>query len=105
MWDAQLDKVRSVVVITRRAIVDVLSNLTVAPITSVSRGIRTEVSLGPDAGVDEGSVVSCDNIQTISKRRLVRRRGQVSGDEMLSIDEATILAIASEPDYHSGRYR
>jgi mRNA interferase MazF len=67
---AQLDKRRPVLVLTREHAVDRLSQVTVAPITGTARGIRTEVPVGPDNGLRQASVVSCDNIVTIAKSEL-----------------------------------
>jgi mRNA interferase MazF len=63
---ARLDKVRPVLVLTREVVRPYLNNVTVAPITSTVRGLSTEVRVGPANGLDHSSVVSCDNIMTIS---------------------------------------
>ena len=72
---AQLDKRRPVLVLTREHAVDRLSQVTVAPITGTARGIRTEVPVGPDNGLHQASVVSCDNIITIPRTALGDRIG------------------------------
>lgn len=46
-----------------------------APITATARGIRTEVDVGPDNGLHQASVVSCDNIVTIATTDLRDRIG------------------------------
>ena len=60
-------RTRPVLVLTREYILDRLTRVTVAPITSRVRGIRTEVSVGSRNGLDHESVVSCDNIVTVAK--------------------------------------
>jgi len=52
-------------VLTRDAAASVLTAITCAPITRTVRGIRSEVSLGPDEGLPEPCVISCDNILTV----------------------------------------
>jgi mRNA interferase MazF len=52
-------------VLTRDAAIAVLSAVTCAPITRTIRGIRSEVEIGPDQGLPEPCVISCDNIITI----------------------------------------
>ena len=42
-----------------------LRTVTVAPITTSTRGLSTEVPVDTDNGLTEASVVSCDNITTI----------------------------------------
>ncbi|MEJ7799409.1 MAG: type II toxin-antitoxin system PemK/MazF family toxin [Ilumatobacter sp.] len=56
---------RPVCVLTRDAAIDVLTSVTCAPITRTSRGIRSEVLLGPEHGLPEACVISCDNVITI----------------------------------------
>ncbi len=58
---------RPVCVLTRDAAVEVLAAVTCAPITRTIRGIRSEVVVGPDEGLPEPSVVSCDNLVTVPK--------------------------------------
>ena len=57
---------RPVCVLTRDAAIEVLSSVTCAPITRTVRGIRSEVELGPEYGLPEACVISCDNVITIS---------------------------------------
>ncbi|CAN5166454.1 type II toxin-antitoxin system toxin endoribonuclease MazF3 [soil metagenome] len=61
----QLDKRRPALILTRRSRLHVLTWTTVAPITSTIRGITSEVPVGPRNGLDQDSVVSCDNITTV----------------------------------------
>jgi len=57
---------RPVCVLTRDAAIDVLASVTCAPITRTVRGIRSEVELGPEHGLPEVCVISCDNVITVS---------------------------------------
>ena len=56
---------RPVCVITRDAAIEVLTAVTCAPITRTVRGIRSEVELGPEHGLPERCVISCDNVMTV----------------------------------------
>jgi mRNA interferase MazF len=56
---------RPVCVLTRGAAIEVLTALTCAPITRTIRGIQSEVEVGPDEGLPEPSVISCDNLLTV----------------------------------------
>ena len=48
----------------------VLKGVTVAPITTTIRGIGSEVPVGANEGLSQKSVISCDNLLTIPKRRI-----------------------------------
>src|ERR1700704_366463 len=72
---AQLDKVRPVLVLTRELVRPHLNRVTVAPITSTIRGLSTEVPVGAANGLDQNSVVSCDNIVTVPTHTLGRQIG------------------------------
>jgi mRNA interferase MazF len=56
---------RPVCVLTRDAAIPVLTAVTCAPITRTIRGIRSEVELGPQHGLPERCVITCDNVITI----------------------------------------
>ncbi|MBW3606435.1 MAG: type II toxin-antitoxin system PemK/MazF family toxin, partial [Actinobacteria bacterium] len=54
IWWADLDKVRPVLVLTRARVAPRLTRVVVAPITTVVRGIGTEIRLGAAEGVATG---------------------------------------------------
>ncbi len=56
--------------LTRDAAIDVLTTVTCAPITRTIRGIPSEVELGPDHGLPEACVITCDNVVTIPQQDL-----------------------------------
>lgn len=62
---AQLDKARPVVVLTRELVRPHLNVVTVAPITTTIRGLSTEVPVDRANGLQQPSVISCDNVTTI----------------------------------------
>ena len=61
----ELDKARPVLVLTREVVRSPLNKVTVAPITTTTRGLSTEVPVDTANGLSAPSVVSCDNIATI----------------------------------------
>jgi mRNA interferase MazF len=69
---AMLDKTRPVVVLSRDVALSVLTNVTVAPITTTVRGLAVEVAVGERNGLDGPSVISCDNVQTVPRSALGR---------------------------------
>ena len=52
-------------VLSRDAAIEVLTSVTCAPITRTIRGIPSEVELGPEHGLPEACIISCDNVITI----------------------------------------
>ena len=72
---ARLDKTRQVVVLTRELVRPHLSRVTVAPITTTIRGLSTEVPVGRANGLEQPSVISCDNIVTVPTTVLGRQLG------------------------------
>ncbi len=77
---------RPVCILTRDAAIEVLSSVTCAPITRTIRGIRTEVEIGPEQGLPQRCVISCDNVITIPIEDL--------DDEPVGrLDEATRAAL------------
>lgn len=91
---AQLDKARSVLVLTRDIVRPHLDHVTVAPITTTIRGLSTEVQVGRANGLDAASVVSCDNIATIPVDLL----GPEIGVLMDSQEDALTAAIRAAFD-------
>ena len=77
VWWADLDKVRPVVLLTRRRVAPLLTRVLVAPVTTTVRGIATEVALGRAEGLKPGCVANLDNVQLIPVGALLRRAGAV----------------------------
>ena len=61
---------RPICILTRDAAIAVLTSITCAPITRTIRGIRSEVEVGREQGLDEASVIVCDDIVTIPQAAL-----------------------------------
>jgi mRNA interferase MazF len=94
---AQLDKRRPVLVLTREHAVAHLTSVTVAPITTTARGLRTEVAVGPDNGLHQPSVVSCDNILTIPASTLGECIGALLDDQEPALAAAIHWAFDLAP--------
>jgi mRNA interferase MazF len=95
IFDADLPDlgVRPVLIVTRQVAIPVLSAVTVAPITSTIRGIASEVPLNSEHGLEHSSAASCDNLLTIAKELLVRRRGALSFEDVARLDDALRFAL------------
>lgn len=85
---------RPVIVLTRDAVVAVRANVTVAPITTRTRGIPTEVSLGPEDGLPKPCVVDLDSLQTLSKATLRERIAPLSRQKMNEVEAAIRFALS-----------
>ena len=58
--------------LTRDSIIDRLSRITVAPLTSTIRGVASEVVLGADDGMKDACAINLHNIVTVPKAGLGR---------------------------------
>ncbi len=75
--------------VTRDAAIAVLTAVTCAPITRTIRGIRSEVEVGPEEGLPEPSVISCDNLLTIPRTMLDEEPvGHLGLSSRIDLDQA-----------------
>ena len=97
VWLAEVGrKPRPVVVLTRDAVLAVRTNVTVAEVTTQARGLAVEVAIGPDAGIDEPSVVNADGIHTIAQRRLTKRLGTLDDSALDQLCGAVAAALGCD---------
>ncbi len=61
------DKKRPVLILTRSSVIGYLNAVTVAPITTTARNIKSEVYLTKEDGLFTECAVNLDNLQTIPK--------------------------------------
>lgn len=94
---AQLDKVRPVVVLTRAPVRSERRQVTVAPIVSRRRGLHTEVAVGRRNGLDHDSVVTCDDITTVTVDRIGRQIGILLEEQESELRAAIVAAFHLEP--------
>lgn len=95
---AHLDKPRPVVVLTREPVRPAMRRVSIAPITTTIKGLSTEVAVGPANGLDQPSVVSCDNIITIDKAALGRHVGFLFEGQEAELTAAIVSAFALRTD-------
>ena len=85
---------RPVCIVTRDAAIEVLTSVTCAPITRTIRGIRSEVAVGPEDGLPETCVITCDNLVTIPKSVIDNEVvGQLGIVQRASLDHALRYAL------------
>lgn len=73
-----------------------LNAVTVAPITSLVRGIATEVPVGARNGLQQDGVVSCDDVATVAKDAVGASIGLLFDDQ----EPALARAIGDAFDLH-----
>ena len=82
------------VIVTREQAIPVLSAVAVVLVTSTVRGHPAEVTLeGAHLDLHDGSVVNCDDLATLPKRRLTRYRGHLSPPQLAALDRALAIAL------------
>ena len=60
----------------------------VAPITRTARKVRWHVPVSPpEGGLVADSYIQCENLRSVSKQRLKRRRGRVSDATMEQVED------------------
>lgn len=96
VWLAEVGrKRRPVVILTRGAVLDVRSLVTVAEISTSARGLAAEVAIDHDAaGLDRPSVINCDGLHTVAQSTLTTRVGD--------IDQATLDQVCDAVSYALG---
>jgi mRNA interferase MazF len=87
------DKRRPVLVLTRDSALGFLTSVTVAPITSMVRGIPTEVALSFAEGIPGECAVNCDNIQTVARVSIGPFVARLSRDKMKAVRAAIEFAL------------
>lgn len=70
-------KGRPYLVVSRDAANEVMQRVLVAPVTTMVRGVPSELTLSEDEGLPRACVASFDNLQPFPKSMLVRRIGSL----------------------------
>jgi mRNA interferase MazF len=84
---------RPAVIVTRARAIPFLRNVCVVAVTSRVRGLPTEVHLGAAHGLARDCVANCDNLFTVPKRALVRRRGALGVEELRQLNDSLRIAL------------
>jgi mRNA-degrading endonuclease toxin of MazEF toxin-antitoxin module len=81
------------VVVTRDSAIPVLSSVVCALVTSTFHGHVAEVEVGAEEGLSRSCAMNCDNLFTLPKHVLVRKRGQVGPAKLAQLDRALTIAL------------
>lgn len=90
------DKRRPVVVLTRTSALEFLGEVTVAPITTTTRDIPSEVALSEEDGMPRACAVNLDHVQTVSRGKLGARLTTLSASRMEELRAALLFALGFE---------
>jgi len=87
------DKRRPVVILTRDSIIDLLGEVTIAPITSTIRNIPSEVMLTQSDGMSKECAINLDHIQTVSKSKIESLITTLTSEKMTELRSALLFAL------------
>ena len=87
------DKKRPVVILTRDSVLEYLGEVTIAPITTTTRHIPSEVSLTIEEGMPKNCAINLDHIQTVSKSRIGSLIATLPPRKMHEIQNALMFAL------------
>ncbi|MEX2431244.1 MAG: type II toxin-antitoxin system PemK/MazF family toxin [Dehalococcoidia bacterium] len=96
VWWANLDRPagrRPVLLLSRDPVYGVRTRVTVAPITTRIRGIRTEVRLGLEDGLPRACAVNLDDIDTIPKAQVREFVVTLDVHKIQAVDAAIHFAL------------
>ena len=81
------------VIVTRDRAIPLLRNVCVVAVTSRVRDLPTEVPLDKRNGLARDCVANCDNLFTIPKRALERRRGALDPEQRERLNASLRIAL------------
>ena len=87
-WALVHPKARPVVLLSRDSLISVRAFITVAPVTTRVRNLRSEVALGPEDGLPKPCVVNASTLEMIPKSSLVRCLTSLSPSKREAVDDA-----------------
>ena len=82
--------------LSRQSVIDSLSTVTVAAITSTLHGSPTEVALGVDEGLKTESCVNLANVFTVRQADVGSYVGLLAPDKMRAVCEALAIAVGCD---------
>ncbi len=95
VWDVELPGIgrHPVVVVTRPTAIPVLTSIVCVLVTSTIRLHAAEVEVGEAEGLTHASAINCDNVFTLPKATLTRRRGALGPAKLADLDRALGVAL------------
>jgi len=84
---------RPVLVLTRGDMIPLLHTVTVAPLTSTTRGVPSEVVVGPEVGLKHASAINLHHVATVPRSGLRSFVGTVPPATMVRVRAALLFAL------------
>jgi len=88
------DKKRPVLILTRNSIIDYLSEVTIAPVTTTIREIPSEIFLNQSDGLPRECAINFDHIQTVQKNKIGALISTLSQESLVKVKHAIHFALA-----------
>jgi mRNA interferase MazF len=92
------DKIRPALIITRSSAIPQLTSITVVPITTSMRDNPTTVWLDESDGMPKPCIINADNIQTVSKQKIVGYLTHLEPAKMNQAIDAIRFAFGFDED-------
>ena len=90
-------KYRVFVIVSRQILIDSkFSTVICAPIYTNYKGLSTQVGIGINDGLKHESAIHCDELISITKKRLTNFIGSLSVEKTKELNKALLVAIESE---------
>ena len=90
-------KQRVFLVVSRQALLESrFSTLVCAPVYSRHDGLSTQVRVGPNEGMKQGSSVHCDELVSLPKALLTHYVGSLDRARLAEVDRALMIALDLE---------
>lgn len=95
IWDAEIPGVgrHPVVIATRETAIPLVTSVVCVLVTTSFHGHVAEVVVNRDEGLDHECAANCDNVFTLPKAILVRRRGRLGPVRLAQFDRALSVAL------------
>ena len=72
----------------------------IVPITGTDRGLVYQHRVaGKEGGLSKNSVIMCEQVRSVSPRRFIQKRGQVSPPTLAEVRRLVTLCIENDPVY------
>ena len=92
-WGLLKPKTRPVVIVSRESHIDKREILLAIPVTARSRGLESQVPLGPEDGLAKFCVADAGSVVSIQKSHLIRRIAALSVSKRDELDAALRFSL------------
>lgn len=87
-------KRRAFVVVSRQLVIDsAFSTVVCAPVYTRRDGLKTQVDVGPEEGLEHDSSIHCDELMSLPKTTLTNYLGSLSLQKRARLDQALAYAL------------